>query len=78
MPEPKLAGRYSAEQARPWAHALKAEEVKHLVYVPDSVFGPLLAVAEADSYFRLTAVHREEGAAGVACGLYLGGERAAM
>lgn len=76
------AGRYSADAAPPWARdliaALKASGVTNIVTVPDSVFGPALAVAEADPDIRLTAVNREEEAVGVLCGLYLGGQRGAM
>jgi sulfopyruvate decarboxylase alpha subunit len=52
--------------------------VRNLVFVPDTVMGRLLALAEDDSFFRPIAVHREEEAVGLLTGLYLGGERGAM
>ncbi len=77
-----IAGRYTAEAAAPWARdlvaALKANGVRNIVTVPDSVLGPILAVAEADRDMRLTSVNREEEAVGVLCGLFLGGQRGAM
>jgi sulfopyruvate decarboxylase alpha subunit len=82
MSDLKLAGRYTAENAGKWAWdlvaALKTHDVKHFVTVPDSMLGPILAVAEADPDLRLTSVHREEEAVGVLSGLFLGGQRGAM
>src|SRR6202022_2329916 len=50
----------------------------HLVFLPDTVMGRLLALAEEDSFFQLTGVHREEEAVGILTGLFLGGQRGAM
>ncbi len=58
--------------------AFKDDDVRHLVYVPDQMLGGIFGAAEADPFFHLTPVHREEEAVGVACGIYLGGERPAM
>ena len=60
--------------------ALRAHDVRELVFLPDTVTGRLLALAEADAdaFFRLTGVHREEEAVGILTGLYLGGRRGAM
>ena len=79
----KRSGRHRAADAPAWAHAIlaafRAEHVRNLVFVPDTVMGRLLALAETDrSSFRLVGVHREEEAVGVLTGLYLGGERGAM
>ncbi len=78
----KRSGRHEAANAPAWAHhvldALRAEEVRNLVFVPDTVMGRLLALAEEDPFFRPIAVHREEEAVGVLSGLYLGGQRGAM
>jgi sulfopyruvate decarboxylase alpha subunit len=78
----KRSGRHQAEHAPAWAHrvlaAFRAEEVRNLVFVPDTVMGRLLALAEEDAFFRPIAVHREEEAVGVLSGLYLGGQRGAM
>jgi len=75
-------GRHKAENAPAWARtileAFKRNNVQHLVFLPDTVMGRLLALAESDPFFRLTAVHREEEAVGILTGLFLGGERGAM
>jgi sulfopyruvate decarboxylase alpha subunit len=78
----KRSGRHQAASAPAWAHrvleAFRAEDVRNLVFVPDTVMGRLLALAEEDGSFRPIAVHREEEAVGVLSGLYLGGQRGAM
>ncbi|MBV9355876.1 MAG: hypothetical protein JO023_10155, partial [Chloroflexi bacterium] len=78
----KRSGRHEAANAPVWAHhilkAFRAEDVRNLVFVPDTVMGRLLALAEADPFFRPIAVHREEEAVGVLSGLHLGGQRGAM
>ena len=56
----------------------RAEDIHNLVYLPDTVMGRLLALAESDPFFRLTGVHREEEAVGIVTGMYLGGQRGAM
>jgi sulfopyruvate decarboxylase alpha subunit len=60
--------------------ALRAHDVHELVFLPDTVTGRLLALAESDpeQCFRVTGVHREEEAVGILTGLYLGGRRGAM
>jgi sulfopyruvate decarboxylase alpha subunit len=76
------AGRHDAATAAAWAHAvlaaLHAHDVRELVYLPDTVTGRLLALAEQDPFFRITGVHREEEAVGMLTGMYLGGHRGAM
>jgi sulfopyruvate decarboxylase alpha subunit len=78
----KRSGRHEAARAPAWAHAIldafREERVRNLVFVPDTVMGRLLALAEADPFFRPIGVHREEEAVGVLTGLYLGGQRGAM
>lgn len=56
----------------------RAEDIRNLVFLPDTVMGRLLALAEADPFFRLVGVHREEEAVGIVTGLFLGGQRGAM
>lgn len=58
--------------------AFRAEDIHHLVFLPDTVMGRLLALAEEDPFFHLTGVHREEEAVGILTGLFLGGQRGAM
>src|SRR5436305_1004849 len=78
----KRSGRHTAEAAPSWAHtilnAFREEEVRNLVFLPDTVMGRLLALAEADPFFRLVGVHREEEAVGILSGLFMGGQRGAM
>jgi sulfopyruvate decarboxylase alpha subunit len=57
---------------------LREHNVPDLVFLPDTVTGRLLALAEDNPFFRLTGVHREEEAVGILSGLYLGGRRGAM
>ncbi|MBV8086743.1 MAG: decarboxylase [Chloroflexi bacterium] len=78
----RRAGRHQAELAPAWARTIlerfRADNIRNLVYLPDTVMGRLLALAESDDFFRLITVHREEEAVGIATGLFLGGQRAAM
>jgi sulfopyruvate decarboxylase alpha subunit len=80
----KRSGRHHAADAPAWAAtvlaALRTEGIHNLVFLPDTVMGRLLALAEAqeDDFFRLIAVHREEEAVGILTGLFLGGQRGAM
>jgi sulfopyruvate decarboxylase alpha subunit len=78
----KRSGRHVAADAPTWAHtileAFRAEDIRNLVFLPDTVMGRLLALAEEDPSFRLTGVHREEEAVGILAGLFLGGQRGAM
>jgi len=78
----KRSGRHTAADAPAWARtllaALRDEDITNLVFLPDTVMGRLLALAEEDPFFRLVGVHREEEAVGVLTGLYLGGQRGAM
>ncbi|HLG73993.1 MAG TPA: decarboxylase [Chloroflexota bacterium] len=80
--KPSKAGRHKPENAPVWARlileAFKREGIHNLVFLPDTVMGRLLALAEADDVFRLTAVHREEEAVGILTGMFLGGQRGAM
>ena len=76
------AGRNDATRAPEWAktflECLRENGIRNIVFLPDTVTGSMLALAESDSFFRLTAVHREEEAVGVLTGMYLGGERGLM
>ena len=80
----KRSGRHEAKNAPAWARtileAFRAEDVRNLVFLPDTVMGRLLALAEEDgqTFFRLVSVHREEEAVGILSGLFLGGQRGAM
>jgi sulfopyruvate decarboxylase alpha subunit len=78
----KRSGRHIAADAPAWARTVltcfRAEDIRNLVFLPDTVMGRLLALAEEDPFFRLVGVHREEEAVGILTGLFLGGQRGAM
>jgi sulfopyruvate decarboxylase alpha subunit len=78
----KRSGRHTAADAPAWARtileAFRDESIQNLVFLPDTVMGRLLALAEEDPFFRLVGVHREEEAVGILTGLFLGGQRGAM
>ena len=78
----KRSGRHVAADAPAWARTIlesfRAEAIGNLVFLPDTVMGRLLALAEEDPFFRLVGVHREEEAVGILTGLFLGGQRGAM
>jgi sulfopyruvate decarboxylase alpha subunit len=78
----KRSGRHIASDAPPWARTMldcfRAEDIRNLVFLPDTVMGRLLALAEEDPFFRLVGVHREEEAVGILSGMFLGGQRGAM
>jgi sulfopyruvate decarboxylase subunit alpha len=78
----KRSGRHTAADAPSWARTLldgfRAEDIRNLVFLPDTVMGRLLALAEEDPFFRLVGVHREEEAVGILAGMFLGGQRGAM
>src|SRR5207244_12284766 len=76
------SGRHTAAGAPAWARTIletfRAEDVRNLVFLPDTVMGRLLALAEEEPFFRLVGVHREEEAVGILAGLFLAGQRGAM
>ena len=54
---------------------LKANEVRLVTYIPDNVLTPLIAAVHADSWFKVICPAREEEAAGIVAGAYMGGLR---
>lgn len=58
--------------------ALKTNDVKLVVYVPDRVLTPLIKAVHADPFFTTFACTREEEALGIVTGAWMGGMRAAM
>jgi len=78
----KRSGRHAAADAPSWARSIldtfRVEDIRNLVFLPDTVMGRLLALAEEDPFFRLIGVHREEEAVGILAGLFLGNQRGAM
>ena len=54
---------------------LKANDVRLVTYIPDNVLTPLIAAVHADSWFKVICPAREEEAAGIVAGAYMGGLR---
>ncbi len=59
----------------PIIRALKENEVRLAVYVPDNVLRPLIGAVDADAYFTAFAAAREEEAVGIICGAAMAGLR---
>lgn len=58
--------------------ALKANDVRLIAHVADSVLAPVIRLLEADPFFRVVGLTREEEGIGLVTGSYLGGTRAAL
>jgi sulfopyruvate decarboxylase alpha subunit len=58
--------------------ALKANDVRLAVHVPDRVLTPLIAALDADPFFTTFAATREEEALGIISGAWMGGLRGAV
>ncbi len=58
--------------------ALKSNDVRLVVYVPDRVFTPLIKAIHADTFFITFAATREEEALGIVAGAWMGGLRGAV
>ena len=55
--------------------ALKDNDVRLVVYVPDNVLRPLIDAVSADEFFTAFATAREEEAIGIVCGAAMAGLR---
>ena len=58
--------------------ALKINQVRTIVHVPDQVLQGLISLAEGDPWFHVYAPAKEEEGVGIVCGAYLGGQRGAV
>ncbi len=58
--------------------ALKENDVRLVVYVPDNVLRPLLEAIHADPYFTCFPVTREEEGLGIVCGSWMAGMRGVL
>jgi sulfopyruvate decarboxylase alpha subunit len=56
-------------------HALKANQVRLVTYIPDNVLRPLIDAVHADPWFTVICPAREEEAAGIVAGAYMAGLR---
>ncbi|MBI3434609.1 MAG: decarboxylase [Proteobacteria bacterium] len=68
--------------ARAWhavvAATLKNNDVRLIAYVPDRVLTPLIACLHADADVTIFPTAREEEAAGILAGAWMGGRRGAL
>ena len=58
--------------------ALKAHQVRLICHVPDQVLAPLVRALEADPFFVVVPLTREEEGVGILAGGFLGGLRGAL
>lgn len=58
--------------------AFKQHEIRLIVHVSDSILAPILRLIEADPYFQVVTLTREEEGIGILTGAYLGGVRGAL
>jgi len=59
----------------PIIRALKENDVRLIVYVPDNVLRPLIEAVHADEFFTAFTATREEEAVGIICGAAMAGLR---
>ena len=57
---------------------LKANDLEVVCHVPDSVIAPLITRAEADPFFKMVPLTREEEGVGILTGAYMGGRKGCM
>jgi sulfopyruvate decarboxylase alpha subunit len=57
---------------------LRAHQVRLVAHVPDQVLAPLVRALEADPFFEVVPLTREEEGVGILSGGYLGGARGAL
>ncbi len=57
---------------------LKANGIRTIVHVPDTILTGLIRMAEADDSFDVLSPTREEEGVGLVCGAYLGGSQGAL
>jgi sulfopyruvate decarboxylase alpha subunit len=74
---PKLISPVTSDE--PWhvpiIRALKDNDVRLVVHVPDNVLRPLIEATASDDYFTSFAAAREEEAVGIICGAAMAGLR---
>lgn len=57
---------------------LKANDIGSISFIPDSVVGRILKMAEQDPYFQFTTLAREEEGIGIITGEYLAGRNGVL
>lgn len=58
--------------------ALRANQIRLIAHVADSVLAPIIVRLEDDPFFRVVTLTREEEGVGILTGAYLGGTRGAL
>lgn len=58
--------------------AFKANNISLIVHVADRVLAPIITRLEADPFFRVVTLSREEDGIGILTGAYMGGQRGAL
>ena len=58
--------------------AFKANNIRMIAHVADTVLAPIISAMEQDPYFRVVTLSREEEGIGLLTGAYLGGIRGAL
>ncbi|HUG14558.1 MAG TPA: hypothetical protein VMM78_06005 [Thermomicrobiales bacterium] len=58
--------------------AFRANEIRLIAHVADSVLAPIIRRMEQDSFFRVVTLTREEEGVGLVTGAYLAGTRGAL
>ena len=58
--------------------ALKANNISLIVHVADRVLAPIITKLEADPFFKVVTLSREEEGIGILTGAYMGGQRGAL
>lgn len=70
------------QQWQQWQHdiveGLRANDVRFIAHVSDSVLAPIVRLLEADPAFTVVTLTREEEGVGLLTGAYLGGRRGAL
>lgn len=68
--------------ARSWrddiVSALKSNDISLIVHVADRVLAPIISTLEADPFFEVVTLSREEEGIGLLTGAYMGGKRGAI
>jgi sulfopyruvate decarboxylase alpha subunit len=59
-------------------NAFKANNIRMIAHVADTVLAPIISAMENDSFFRVVTLSREEEGVGLLTGAYLGGMRGAL
>ena len=57
---------------------LRRNDIRAIAHLPDATVGPIIKLVEADDFFTVTRLNREEEGVGVLAGHYLGGQRGAL